>query len=98
MLERTLLALLGLHVVEETVGPGAALKSFSGPAEASREEGRCPICLEFVDAGEESYRLTTMDREHHHFHRACLDDYMESQVRSHGRSSTNNLILGRPGR
>ncbi len=98
MVERTLLALLGLHVVEETVGPGASLKSFAGFAEARGDEGRCPICLEFVEIGEEGYRLTTMDRDDHHFHRACLDAYMESQVRSHGRSSTNNLILERPGR
>ncbi len=91
MLERTLLALLALHVIEETVSPGASIKRFDGPYEGNPPNDRCQMCLEFVEEGQGHYILTTMDRNEHALHSVCLETYMETQIQSHGRGRTNNL-------
>jgi len=90
-LERTLLALLALHIIEETVSPGASIKRFDGPDETNPPNDRCQICLEFVEEGQGHYVLKTMDMSDHALHSACLEAYMETQIHSHGRGRTNNL-------
>lgn len=98
ILERAILALLAQHIIEETVSPGASIKRFEGPDLGDPPPGICQVCLEHVEEWEEYYVLVTMDRHEHPLHRKCLDEYMESQVQSHGRGRTNNLSIERPGR
>lgn len=96
MVERTLLALLALNVVEETTAPGVAIKSFEGPNDGPAPLGRCPLCLEFVEDGEQYYVLIDMNDVEHPFHRSCLEWYMETQVQSHGRGESYNSKHQRP--
>lgn len=79
-LERTLLARLALTVVDETIDSKVSLKFFRGPEDGASMEQRCPMCLEFVESGEQRYLLFANDDRIFPFHNYCLDDYMESQV------------------
>ncbi len=82
-LERTLRAHLALDVVDETIDPKASYAGFRGPEDGGSMDQRCPICLEFVEAGEPRYLFTANGDRIYPFHDHCLDDYLESQVTLH---------------
>jgi len=82
-LKRTLLARLALDVVDETIDSKASVTSFRGPEDGASMEQRCPICLEFVESGEQRYLFFANGDRVFPFHDHCLEDYMESQVTIH---------------
>lgn len=82
-LEKTLLARLALSVVDESIDSKVSLKFFRGPEDGASMDQRCPICLEFVESGEQRYLLFANEDRIFPFHGHCLYGYMESQVTLH---------------
>lgn len=82
-LERALLARLALAVVVESIDSSASPVAFRGPEDGPSLDPRCPMCLEFVEAGEPRYIISVNRGRHYPFHDYCLEEYMESQVALH---------------